>query len=263
MTNRGGGGGYILCDRKKVRRTHSLTGGGYIKHGIGDLILSLIVAVIGGCSDPGTSTILNGIVKIEVDMQSGQDPFGLGESNVKSVFPGCAKPIFELDQTDLEEEMIEYSTSGLWDYFMDHRKMLPIPMVGSVYPYYLCGISQFKDSLSEVPIDFYAGLTAGSQLHETFSYVCRAVTDQVYPQSIRDEYRMKVCCHELGHQLALLVHLCTASGLFDNNNHSDESCLMGQSTIQQCGSGEDLLQYIHFCETCLARLCRAKGIEEL
>lgn len=212
-------------------------------------LILILASIMCACNTgTGSSTCTEGKVAIEVDHQSGMQPFGpWGPSGVANIFPTSAKPGFEVDQNDLQDSMIPIRD---WEsYWWANSR--------SDSKYWLCGIKAFADSGGN-SIDTVIGRTHMDRLYRTYSYVCYDVA-ALY--SDPGKMRLKTCCHELGHQVAWLTHLCTDFGSWNDYDHHDVSCLMGQGAVSTC-TGANLLDYIHFCDSCKLRLCRATGVEE-
>jgi hypothetical protein len=179
---------------------------------------------------------------------------------VRQVFPSWCKPEFVESDQQLNKEMLllDIYSQAMQAYWYEHclkQYAYPLPPL-PLHKYYLCGITQFKDEYG-VPIDSVTGITREGEIYLSFSFICRYLVEA---GPYVEQRELKVCCHELGHQVGHLEHLC--DGYLMNPVHSDESCLMGQDVVAVC-TGEDLLDYIHFCTACKDSLVNSDGREVL
>jgi hypothetical protein len=220
----------------------------------------LIVVFSTGCEEaqyPPIADLPPGKVVFELDYQDGCDPFMRnGETEVVWRFPNCCKPEFLLDDTSIEDTLIVNTPAALKKFWSDNciRNHIP-PGLDTlpIYKYYLGGIRQFRE-INGDPVPDVAGRTHQDEIYKTYSVICRDVIDAGEPRTWRETHTV---CHELGHQLAWLPHLAAGSC----GEHTDgDSCLMGQYEWSECNYQTNLLTYVHFCDTCLVKLCQAEGI---
>ena len=182
-------------------------------------------------------------------------PFGVfGPDDIIDVFGDSVEICFNIDEMNLQTDMVffsraeEYWWTHCMKYYPDTQDSFPVE------PYYLCGITMFKDDAGNLRQNTVGLSRYHSRPYKAWSFVCVDV------EGMQNGFMItKTCCHELGHQFANLTHLCKKDAndcwYWDTDNHNDDDCLMGQGDEAIC-TGADLLFYIHFCDSCMHRIWR-------
>jgi len=207
-------------------------------------------------SNAGNSDACECIVTydIEVDCQEDQTPFGEsgGENGIRNIFPDSTMLFFYESDMFLSREMIK--RADLIDYANDNRDKESIGgKLRSVHDFYLCFVEGFLDDDGNV-LDSIAGESIMTGIKgQRWSFIATGTLLQNY------DLVQWSTCHELGHQLAILQHLCRLD-LYGNPElsprHSDESCLMSATAPYPVCTNESVLSDMHFCDSCVKKLCR-------
>lgn len=199
------------------------------------------------------------IFEFELDQQAGMDPFyPWGHWTINGFLEGTAFIQFYEDSMSLAPESVLVIDAAAY-----HSRKAQKEFAGMAfeYPYYLCGITHFfgwyysEDLQENVPANWLLGLTAPFSNDEVrWSFTCVQNT-MAYDHS---DATIATTTHELGHNIAFLTHYCLDSEYVDFTNHdqSDGACVMafGGDTVR-C-TGQSSYSYIHFCDSCIARLAR-------
>jgi len=202
-----------------------------------------------GNSDAGEDPVT---YDIEVDCQENITPFGSysGEGNVCDVFPDKARPIFTNSDLELTNEKLYAVFDSLTVYANCNRDSI---LLNGNWTYehdnYLCFINGFLNAEGQ-----YSGLCG---LSRSWSYRGKGWSF-VASWTLDIDIMIEWCtCHELGHQLAKLSHLCEYDpfvGLTMSGDHSEDDCLMAEQNPTECT--HKTVFPLSFCSYCAAKLSR-------
>jgi len=197
---------------------------------------------------------------IELDMQTGCSPFyPYTAYEVISKFPTGSFIYFVESDDTLSADSL--NVDGVLGYFHTHADK---SYFGLDYDrnHYLCGIKHFfgwyywEEEQMNIWAGYLGGLT-GSSFDGTTRWSFTCVDNGIEWDA--NKGTILITTHELGHNIANLSHYCLDSNYVNIYEHDpyDGSCVMciGGTTCR-C-TGESLVDDIHFCDSCVARILRA------